>query len=116
MRSIRHDNRLDSPLHRFQLIHHFNPSLLERPSLLQYLNDGFRMTDLLQNLIVYLGPNEGFRVLVVEPNELFNCRDQFRPALEDTSWDQLAHDFSKRSHVKTFISQGVESFLLGYTD
>ena len=43
------------------------------------------MLDLLQNVVDGFGPHERLGVLVMEPNELFDRRNQLRHACEDAS-------------------------------
>ena len=50
------------------------------------------MLDLLQNVVDGFGPHERLGVLVIEPNELVDRRDQLRHAREDASPNALARN------------------------
>ena len=50
------------------------------------------MLDLLQNVVDGFGPHERLGILVIEPNELVDCRDPLRHALEDAAPNALARD------------------------
>ncbi len=53
------------------------------------------MLDLRQNVVDCFGPHERRGVLVIEPNELFDRRDQLRHALEDASSNALARNLTE---------------------
>ena len=50
------------------------------------------MLDLLQNVVDCFGPHERLGVLVIEPNELVDRRNQLRHAFEDALPNALARD------------------------
>ena len=60
-------------------------------------SNGFTMSDLLQNLLSFLDPNEGLRVVIVQLDVFFNSGDQFRHTAEHATLQTLAGDFCKPS-------------------
>lgn len=56
------------------------------------LNHGFTMLDLFQNVADGFGPHERLGVLVMEPDELVDGRNQLRHTREDTAPNALARD------------------------
>jgi hypothetical protein len=55
------------------------------------------MSDLLQDRIDLFRPDERFGILVVDPDEIFDCRDEFRDAAENPATNAFARNLSEPS-------------------
>ena len=55
------------------------------------------MSDLFQDSIDLFRPDERFGVLVVDPDEIFDCRDEFRDAAENPATNAFARDLCEPS-------------------
>ena len=55
-----------------------------------YPEDGFTRSDFLQDRIDHFHPDERVRILIVEPDEIFDCRDEYRDAAESPATNAFA--------------------------
>ena len=55
------------------------------------------MIDLLEDLFGFFGPEERFWIFIVDPNELFDCRDELWHTSKDAPANSLPGDLAKPS-------------------